>query len=250
MGKQLLILEDDRMMVYMIQSVMKPIGYDLVHCTTVTQAKALLHQFRFEIALVDIGLGPTEENGLSFVRHVREFHHDIGVIVISGNSTVMDRVLGIEMGADDYLTKPFELRELTARTSQLSRRMRKHPQTKGDVLIRFSGFTLDRLRRSVIWEEGTPVDLTSREYDLLLCLLENENQVVHRNVLMNMICGREWSTLDRSVDVLVSNLRSKLRKFNPGEILIKSVRSQGYCFGGVIERVPRTREMTAVIINQ
>ncbi len=236
MTTSVLILEDDLQLVRFFRHILSREGFEPIHCRDVALAKSLIHQSRFELALVDVVLGP-EDNGLDFVRYAREARPEMGIMVISGKSTPLDRILGIQMGADDYLAKPLDMRELVARAKRLLQRLRGRYPSKNEVLVRFSGFILDKKRRSLCTREGTPIALTSREFDLLVCLTESGNHVVGRDVIASMVCGRTWSTQDRSVDVMVSGLRCKLRKFHSGEILIKSVRGQGYCFGSVVEPI-------------
>jgi DNA-binding response OmpR family regulator len=234
MTTSVLILEDDLQLVRLFRHILSREGFELIHCKAVTLAKALVHQLRFELALVDVVLGP-EDNGLDFVRYAREARPEMGIMVISGKSTTLDRILGIQMGADDYLAKPLDMLELVARAKRLVQRLHARSPSRNEALVRFSGFILDKKRRNLCTSEGAPIALTSREFDLLVCLTESGNRVMGRDVIASLVCGRTWSTLDRSVDVMVSGLRCKLRKFQPSETLIKSVRGQGYCFGGVVE---------------
>ncbi len=235
-----LILEDDLQLVRLFRHVLCHEGFELIHCTSISHAKSLVHQFQFELALVDLTLGP-DDNGLDFVRYARETHPAMGIMVISGRGAVLDRILGIEMGADDYLSKPLDVRELTARARRLMQRLHHPRQAMSHALVQFSGFTLDKCRRTLSWGEGTQIALTSREFDLLVCLVESGNRVIGRDTIASMICGRPLNILDRSVDVMVSSLRCKLRKVNPREILIKSVRGEGYRFGSVAEPMLRVR---------
>jgi len=234
MTTSVLILEDDLQLVRLFRHTLCHEGFELIHCKAVSLAKSLMHQMQFELALVDVVLGP-EDNGLDFVRYAREARPEMGIMVISGKSTTMDRIMGIQMGADDYLAKPLDVRELVVRAKRLVQRLHTHSPLGSEALVRFSGFVLDKKRRTLCTSEGMFIDLTSREFDLLVCLTESGNRVMGRDAIASLVCGRTWSTLDRSVDVMVSGLRCKLRKFHPHEILIKSVRGQGYCFGSVVE---------------
>jgi DNA-binding response OmpR family regulator len=237
MTGDVLLLEDDPQMGRLLASALGREGYEVMHCTSATQACALLQHRPFDLALVDIMLGA--ENGLDFVRYAREKRPEIGIVIISGKSAIVDRVVGIEMGADDYVTKPLDVRELLARARRLKNRLRGKSQDEGDTLYQFAGFTLDRKRRTLLCGLGNPVGLTSKEFDLLVCLVDSGNRVISRDLIASRVHGRNWSALDRSVDVMVSNLRCKLRACNPSEVLIKSVRGTGYCFGGLVEQVAR-----------
>lgn len=234
MTTSVLVLEDDLQLVRLFQRVLCHEGFDLIHCRAVTLAKSLLRHMRFDLALVDVALGP-DDNGLDFVRYAREIRPEMGLMVVSGKATTTDRILGIQMGADDYLTKPLDARELVVRAKRLVQRLHPRQPAPNEALVRFSGFVLDKKRRTLRSSAGAPIALTGREFDLLVCLTESGNRVIGRDVIASLICGRSWSGLDRSVDVMVSSLRCKLRRFHPGETLIKSVRGQGYCFGSVVE---------------
>ncbi len=210
MTTSVLILEDDLQLVRFFRHVLCHEGFELVHCKAVSLAKSLVHQLRFELALVDVVLGP-EDNGLDFVRYAREARPEMGIMVISGKTTTLDRILGIQMGADDYLTKPLDVRELVARAKRLVERLHTHAPSGSEALVQFSGFILDKRRRTLCTRAGAIIDLTSREFDLLVCLTESGNRVIGREVIANLVCGRSWSTLARSVGVMVSGLRCKLR---------------------------------------
>ncbi len=236
MSTSVLILEDDLQLARLFRHIFSREGFEIIHCMAVSHARALIHQSRFELALVDVVLGP-EDNGLDFVRYARESRPEMGIMVISGKSSTMDRILGIQMGADDYLGKPTDMRELVVRARRLVQRLQARPPLGNEGLVRFSGFILDKQRRNLCTSEGEPILLTGREFDLLVCLTENGNRVIGREVIANLVCGRAWSALDRSVDVMVSGLRCKLRRFHPGETLIKSIRGQGYYLGSVVEPI-------------
>ncbi|MHB8354628.1 MAG: response regulator transcription factor [Burkholderiales bacterium] len=242
MTTSVLILEDDLQLVRLFRHILCHEGFELIHCKAVSLAKSLVHQLRFELALVDVVLGP-DDNGLDFVRYAREVRPEMGIMVISGKSTTMDRIIGIQMGADDYLPKPLDMRELVVRAKRLIQRLQAHSPSGSELLVQFSGFVLDKKRRTLCTSEGEFIGLTSREFDLLVCLTESGNRVIGRDVIASLVCGRSWSALDRSVDVMVSGLRCKLRKFHPSEILIKSVRGQGYCFGSVVEPILWTQRV-------
>ena len=206
-------------------------GLELIHCTAPAEAQTLLKQFRFRLALVDLAHG----SGLDFVRHARESQPQLGIMLMSATNTVAERIIGYQVGADDYLPKPFDAKELGVRAHRLVQRVQASHEKPEGVLYQFCGFTLDKRRRTLYWLDQGPVPLTGREFELLLCLVESGNRVVARETLASLVCGRPWHALNRSVDMMVSNLRRKLRALNPGEILIRSIRGAGYCFGVRVE---------------
>ncbi len=234
MSTFVLVLENDLREVSQIRKTLKHDGFELVHCKTVPEAKDLIGQFGFQLILVDLVLGGGDSS-LDFVRYARECQPQLGIMVISGRNTVSDRIAGFQVGADDYLPRPFDDAELAVRARRLVQRVQGRAAPPEGLVYRFSGFTLDKRRRTLCCRNGEPVRLTGREFELLLCLVESGNRVVRRDALASFICGRSWHVLDRSVDVMVSNLRCKLRAAKPDEMLIKSIRGVGYCFGTRVE---------------
>lgn len=234
MSSFVLMLENDFQEASRIRKALDLEGFELIHCTATAEAQTRLQQFRFRLALVDLTHGGGG-NGLDFVRHARESQPQLGIMVMSARNTVAERIIGFQVGADDYLPKPFDTNELGVRARRLAQRVQVSPEKVQGVLFQFCGFTLDKRRRMLYWLDQGPVPLTGREYELLLCLVESGNRVVGRDTLANLVCGRPWQALDRSVDTMVSNLRRKLRALNPGEILIRSIRGAGYCFGVRVE---------------
>ncbi|MDE1943576.1 MAG: response regulator transcription factor [Betaproteobacteria bacterium] len=234
MSTFVLMLENNFQEAFRIRKALNLEGFELVHCTAAEEAQTLLRQFRFRLALVDLA-AEAGGGGLDFVRHARESQPNLGIMVMSTSNTVADRIIGYQVGADDYLPKPFDAHELGIRARRLAQRV--HPSTAHaeGTIFQFCGFTLDKRRRMLFWRDQGPVPLTGREFELLLCLVESENRVVARDTLAGLVCGRPWQAHDRSVDVMVSSLRRKLRAVNPKEILIRSIRGAGYCFGARVE---------------
>ncbi|NDU86802.1 MAG: response regulator transcription factor [Ferrovum sp.] len=230
MSAQILLLDKDFRHAQFIRSGLEKEGFTVMQTSHVIDAKAHLRDYPIKLAIVDPDFG-NQENGMDFIRYTRDYYPDTRMIILSEKATVVDRVLGIEMGADDYLTKPADVREITARLRRLLSRMNSYFRHQDNNRIKFSGFMLDRSHRHLVWEiTQERVTLTSREYDLLLCLIEHGNRVVDRNSISSVVCGRPIQALDRSVDVAISNLRKKLRCYNTADNLIRSVRGSGYCF--------------------
>jgi len=186
----------------------------------------------FDLVILDLGLG--NETGLDLLRELRETW-EIAVIIVTGKSDPIDRIVGLELGADDYVTKPFLNRELLARTKAVIRRAKQPPPADRQVACRdgakciiFDDWRIDLVSRILTSPEGQPVLLTTAELDILVELAENAGQAVSRDRLMQVAHRRSWSPVDRSVDVHVHNLRKKLTDESSHPNIIVTVRDIGY----------------------
>lgn len=190
-----------------------------------------------DLVLLDLGL--PGDDGLTLMRHLRE-HWNGAVIIVSGRGDAVDRVVGLELGADDYVTKPFDLRELLARVRSVLRRLeagRVAAPTAGRPrrIALFAGFRFDLAARTLHDRDGTTIDLTSGEFDLLRALVQQPNQVLSRDALMNSIHGRDIGPYDRAIDMQIGRLRRKIEADPERPALIKSVRGAGYLFVPAVE---------------
>jgi two-component system OmpR family response regulator len=189
-------------------------------------------------ALVLLDLGLPGEDGFAIARQLRE-HWQCGLVIVTGRGDAVDKVVGLEVGADDYVTKPFDLRELLARIKAVMRRMSPSsaapatapatPAAESKRLV-FSGWTLDTGTRSLANAQGTDVPLTSGEYDLLHAFVRHPGRVLSRDFLLEQTRGREAAPFDRTIDVQVGRLRKKLDDDAENPQVIKSVRGAGYIF--------------------
>ncbi len=187
----------------------------------------------FDLVILDLGLG--NETGLDLLRQLRETC-EIAVIILTGKSDPIDRVVGLELGADDYVTKPFLNRELLARINAVMRRAKQQPQQTnrldtglaGAKTIFFDEWRIDLVSRILTSPGGQPVLLTTAELDILIELATNAGGAVSRDRLMQVAHRRPWSPVDRSVDVHVHNLRKKLTEASSHPNLIVTVRDIGY----------------------
>src|SRR3990172_6725914 len=160
-------------------------------------------------------------------------------LILSARRDEVDRIVGIEMGADDYLGKPFSPRELLARIRGILRRTRALSRELVDAhRVRFAGWTLDLTARHLLAADGVVVSLSSAEFRLLSVFVEHPNRVLDRDQLMDLTLGREATPLDRSIDVQVSRLRQRLRDDARNPRIIKTVRNGGYVLAAAVERVP------------
>ncbi|MBK4722680.1 response regulator [Azospirillum sp. YIM DDC1] len=192
------------------------------------------------VDLIVLDLMLPGDDGLRLCRDLRA-DSAIPVIMLTAMGEETDRVVGLEMGADDYLTKPFSPRELLARIKAVLRRTgaaAEHSDrpNSGGRIMRFAGWTIDLIRRELRSPEGALVDLTGGEYDLLVAFVENPNQTLSRDRLLDITRSRAASAFDRAIDVQVSRLRRKIES-DPDQSMIKTVRGVGYVFTVAVERV-------------
>jgi two-component system OmpR family response regulator len=191
---------------------------------------------RDAIDLVILDLVLRGDDGLQLARELRS-GSDIGIIMLTGRGETVDRIIGLEMGADDYLSKPFHLRELLARVRSVLRR----GTTRGDrwarsrVRMRFAGWSLDLASRELLSPTGEEVRLTTGEFELLAAFVNHANQVLSRDQLLDLSRHREAGPFDRTIDVQVGRLRRKLEDDPKNPTTIKTVRGGGYIFTPPVE---------------
>jgi two-component system OmpR family response regulator len=192
---------------------------------------------RSPVDLVILDLVLRGEDGLQLARELRS-QSEIGIIMLTGRGETVDRIIGLEMGADDYLPKPFHLRELLARVKSVLRRAASRAAEKGNAQrsrARFSGWTLDLASRELLSPDGEEVRLTTGEFELLAAFVEHANQVLSRDRLLDLSRNREAGPFDRTIDVQVGRLRRKLADDPKNPAMIKTVRGGGYMFTPPIE---------------
>lgn len=181
-----------------------------------------------DLVVLDLNLPGTD--GLTLCRELRS-RSDLPIIMLTARSASLDRVLGLEMGADDYVCKPFEPRELLSRIRSVLRRSHISSQERKAVEIsqlQFAGWTLDLTARHLVNPQGVIVSLSGAEFRLLKIFLDNPNQVLNRDHILNLTQGRDADPFDRSIDIQVSRLRQKLEEDARDPQIIKTVRNEGY----------------------
>jgi DNA-binding response OmpR family regulator len=228
---RVLIVEDDSSVAKLLRTYLEREGYSAASAETVADMRSAVEAGRVDLVLLDVVL--PDEDGWSALRWLRA-RSDLPVIMLTGKGETVDKVIGLELGADDYLAKPFDLRELLARMRSIQRRAEKRAApaagaTAADV-IAFAGWMLDVASQQLKTEGGELVHLTQAEYRILVVLARNPRQVVSRDQLMEAMAGREWEPFDRSIDVHISNLRRKLDPDPKLPSLIRTVRGAGYMF--------------------
>jgi two-component system, OmpR family, response regulator len=221
---RLLLIDDDELLGPPLAAYFARAGFELQHATRPSAGLALLRSGGFDAAILDVML--PEMDGFELCRTIRK-DSDLPIIMLTARGDVMDRVVGLELGADDYLPKPFEPRELLARIQTILRRIPAAASTARQ--LRFEGIEIDLDRRSV-QRQGEIIDLTSTEFELLALLAAAPHKVFSRDDILEKLRGRSAEDIhSRAVDILVSRLRRKLEPLD----CIHTLRNAGYTFAGV-----------------
>lgn len=223
---RLLVVEDQDSMAETIASFLTRDGYDVEQAGSLAKAREHLDRMSFDLIILDITLPDGDGRHLL---PVLEQKGSPAVVIVSGRGGEQDRVFSLESGADDYLVKPFSLRELAARVHGVLRRTQAASQLpeQEEVLYNFGPFCLDRHQRSLTHRERGEIALTTAEFEVLLCLAAKTPEVASREILTQEALGRAWHPLDRSVDQIIVFLRRKLEEESSG-VRIITVRGRGY----------------------
>lgn len=221
----ILLVDDDAELSALVAELFAREGWATHAVLTGGDGERALRTLQPELALLDVML--PDANGYDLCRRWRAEHPALGIVMLTARGEPMDRVLGLEIGADDYLGKPFEPRELVARTRALLRRAA--PGRTEPPLLRFEGLTIDLLRREV-HAGGAALALTTVEFKLLLALARAPGQPLSRERLSDAVQPGSYRPQDRTVDVQVARLRRKLDEAAPGQRWIDTVRGEGYVF--------------------
>jgi DNA-binding response OmpR family regulator len=226
----ILVVDDQQEICDLVREYLTDEGF---HVTTANDGAGLREAMgRDSIDLVILDLVLRGEDGLQLARELRS-QSDIGIIMLTGRGETVDRIIGLEMGADDYLSKPFHLRELLARVRSVLRRGGGRggaERPAGRSRIRFTGWSLDLASRELVSPSGEDVRLTTGEFELLAAFVNHANQVLSRDRLLDLSRHREAGPFDRTIDVQVGRLRRKLEDDPKNPTLIKTVRGGGYIF--------------------
>lgn len=233
----ILLVDDEASLRVPLAEYLEKQGFAVHQAEDTSRARSLLNAADFDIILSDIMM--PGEDGLSFCRHVRQ-KTDIPVIFISAKTEETERIIGLELGADDYITKPFSPRELVARIRVVLRRVGNqysHDRQNGKAVYQFAGWTLRTDQRNLLDDEGIVVSLSSGEYHLLLALVMRAGQVLNRDQLLDITQGREAHAFDRAVDNQISRLRRKIEADPKAPSIIKTVWGGGYVFAAGVEQL-------------
>lgn len=228
----ILIVDDDLDIRRLMMELFDERGFRV---TAVADGAAMARQLsstKFDLAILDVML--PGEDGLELCRRIRR-ESNLPIIMLTARGDETDRVVGLEMGADDYVAKPFGPRELVARVRALLRRVRDGAEANGGVKSRlarltFDGWVIEMARRELRAPDGALVSLTGTEFDMLVVLAERAPNVVSRDQLLDLVRGRASSPFDRSIDVSISRLRKKIEAMPEDPRIIRTVRNSGYVF--------------------
>lgn len=233
-GASILVVDDDPSVRTAVADYLSSQGYSVLLAGDGPAMRRILAEAEVSVVLLDVML--PGEDGLSLARELRH-RTDIGVIMLSARGSEADRVIGLEIGADDYISKPAAPRELLARIRAVQRRYQSQQQPVGPtgICYVFDGWSLDPVRRVLRDPQGLLISLSEGEFELLLAFVENPRKVLSRDELLELARGEQSEAFDRAVDVQVSRLRRKLSGCLGGEA-IRTVRGEGYLFAAEVSR--------------
>ncbi|MFK7891660.1 MAG: response regulator transcription factor [Granulosicoccus sp.] len=243
-GATIMVVDDDPRIRELLKTSFEAENFAVLEAGTSEELYSKLKDTPVDLITMDVLLD--RENGMDVVRDIRRLSQ-VPIIFVTGRVDLIDRVLGLELGADDYVTKPFQVRELIARVRSLLRRSRlgathgnkvgegsfKQSSDLGTEVVKFHGWTVNMAAREVRDPQDTIINLTTTEYDLLEIFLKRPQRVLTRDFLMESLTGRNWHPSDRLIDNHVAQLRKKIEASSE-EALIKTVRGAGYLFAGKI----------------
>jgi two-component system, OmpR family, response regulator len=232
----ILVVDDQKEICEVVQQYLSSEGYRVSVANDGGGMRRVMDGAEVDLVILDLML--PGEDGLTLARQLRE-ESTVGIIILTGRGETVDRIIGLEMGADDYLPKPFHLRELLARVKSVLRRASSRAQKEkpsgARARARFAGWHLDLSTRELVSPDGGEVRLTTGEFDLLAAFVNNANQVLSRDRLLDLARNREAGPFDRTIDVQVGRLRRKLEPDPQKPTMIKTVRGTGYIFTPTVE---------------
>ncbi len=209
-------------------------GFTVRQAEDAAAARRLVAEQAPELAILDVNM--PGENGLSLARFLRESHPRMGLVMLTTAGESVDRIVGLELGADDYIPKPFEMRELLARVRAVLRRASAEPAAAGEAgaattrQVRFGACVLDLDQRRLFGAEGAEVEISAAEFDLLALFARHPNRPLNRDQIMEQAHNRGWDVFDRSIDLRVMRLRRKIERNPDKPEVIKTVRNVGYVY--------------------
>ncbi|BAV34201.1 chemotaxis protein CheY [Sulfuricaulis limicola] len=232
--QRVLVVDDEAAIREMLSEYLDSHGFEVMAADSGETMRELLAKNVPDVVLLDVNL--PGEDGLTLARYVRE-RFDLPIIMVTAADEVVDRVVGLEVGADDYLTKPFDPRELRARIKTVLRRYQRPgtaPVTpaagQATQRVPFGRCTLDLDRRQLLDADNREIPLTSMEFDLLKVFAERPNRVLTRDQILNLTRNRDWDPFDRSIDIRIARLRKKIEADPDKPATLKTVRGSGYMF--------------------
>jgi DNA-binding response OmpR family regulator len=241
----ILVVDDDRSVRKLLHRCLEGDGYIVLEAETERDVISALEQNDIRLITLDLNLG--HESGVTIAQSIRR-RSDVPIIMLTGKGDVIDRVVGLEVGADDYITKPFHVREVLARVKTVLRRTDARAQPSAgasdnqvsrnteSTSFRFDGLVANTERFELLDRDGNVAELTTGDFNLLQIFLKHPKRVLSREHIMDQLNGIEWTPLDRTIDNQVARLRKKLEREPANPMLIKTVRGIGYIFATDVER--------------
>ncbi|MDF0749733.1 response regulator transcription factor [Marinobacter sp. 71-i] len=226
----ILVVDDDHAIRELLHEHLSRVGYDVLTAAEGDGMRHLLAETRVDLIVLDVML--PGDDGFTLCREIRE-HSQVPIIMLTASSDETDRVVGLEIGADDYLAKPFSARELQARVKALLRRC-SFTRADNPRFVRFDRWRLDTLAHELVSDQGETAPLSGADFALLQLFLTHPNEVLDRDTISGVTRGRESMPLDRVVDVAVSRLRQRLGDRGRNPRLIKTVRGAGYLLAATV----------------
>ncbi|MCJ9672544.1 response regulator [Neorhizobium sp. BETTINA12A] len=229
----ILVVDDDPRIRQMLTRYFEGEGYAVSAVSDGQEMRVQLKRQEIDIILLDLSL-PGGQDGFDLAREIR-MQSDIPIMMLTGRDDVVDRIIGIEIGADDYIAKPFHLREVHARLKSILRRRQPaqpKPEENEEKIVRFEGWTLNLSRRQLLSAGDGEVELTTGEFDMLAAFVQHAGRVLTRDFLMDETRGRQLDAFDRTIDAQIVRLRRKIEADAKHPQLIKAVRGVGYIFTG------------------
>ena len=237
----ILVVDDDAEVRTLLRRCFELEGYEVAEAKDGAEMRARMQAHSTNLITLDLKLGG--EDGLALAREIRATDN-VPIVMITGKDDPIDRIVGLELGADDYIVKPFHLREVLARVRAVLRRYdhASHHRTKSSgglvdqQVFAFDRFRLHPSRREVLGADGAVLELTTAEFNMLQMFVERPSRVLSRDNIMDLLKGHDWSPLDRSIDALVGRLRKKIEADSDHPRLIKTVRGVGYVFSAEVKQ--------------
>ncbi len=225
----ILIVDDEPDVRSVLEEYFVAHGYAAFGAESASAARTMVAQHPIDLALVDIHM--PGEDGLSLARHLRERYAKLAIVMLTSAGTVVDRIVGLEMGADDYVPKPFDPRELAARVKSVLRRTSAASRADiGAARVRIGRCVLDLAAHRLTDDKGVEVSMSPLEFDLLKALAEHPNRALSRERILNLSQQRDWDPFDRSVDLRIMRLRKKIEPDPEHPRFIRTIRNEGYIF--------------------
>ena len=233
-AKHILVVDDEPAICDLVKNYLTLEGFQVSTAENGEAMRRVMALGQVDLVILDLML--PGEDGLSLTRYLRD-HSDVAIIILTGKGETVDRVVGLELGADDYLAKPFDLRELLARVRSVLRRAgARRKQATEETVVRFAGWKLDFSTRRLLSPNNVETPLTTGEFDLLAVFVTHPNRVLSRDELLDLTRGRSAGPFDRAIDVQVGRLRQKIEPDAQHPTLIKTVRAAGYLFTPPVKR--------------